>query len=102
VKAPAKTTVKLSKAKKTSIKVSWKKVSGVAAYQIQYSTSKNFKKANTVKVSAKSASKVLKKLKKNKKYYVRVRSYKVTKVNNKSKNVYSAWSAKKALKTKKK
>ena len=102
VKAPAKTTVKLSKAKKTSIKVSWKKISGVAAYQIQYSTSKNFKKANTVKVSAKSASKVLKKLKKNKKYYVRVRSYKVTKVNNKSKNVYSAWSAKKALKTKKK
>ena len=102
VKAPAKTTVKLSKAKKTSIKISWKKVSGVAAYQIQYSTSKNFKKAKTVKVSAKSASKVLKKLKKNKKYYVRVRSYKVTKVNNKSKNVYSAWSAKKALKTKKK
>ena len=102
VKAPAKTTVKLSKAKKTSIKVSWKKVSGVAAYQIQYSTSKNFKKAKTVKVSAKSASKVLKKLKKNKKYYLRVRSYKVTKVNNKSKNVYSAWSAKKALKTKKK
>lgn len=102
VKAPAKTTVKLSKAKKTSIKVSWKKISGVAAYQIQYSTSKNFKKAKTVKVSAKSASKVLKKLKKNKKYYVRVRSYKVTKVDNKSKNVYSAWSAKKALKTKKK
>ena len=102
IKAPAKTTVKLSKAKKTSIKVSWKKVSGVAAYQIQYSTSKNFKNAKTVKVSAKSASKVLKKLKKNKKYYVRVRSYKVTKVNNKSKNVYSAWSAKKALKTKKK
>ena len=102
VKAPAKTTVKLSKAKKASIKVSWKKVSGVAAYQIQYSTSKNFKNAKTVKVSAKSASKVLKKLKKNKKYYVRVRSYKVTKVNNKSKNIYSAWSAKKALKTKKK
>lgn len=102
VKAPAKTTVKLSKAKKTSIKVSWKKISGVAAYQIQYNTSKNFKNAKTVKVSAKSASKVLKKLKKNKKYYVRVRSYKVTKVNNKSKNVYSAWSAKKVLKTKKK
>lgn len=102
VKAPAKTTVKLSKAKKTSLKVTWKKVSGAAAYQIQYSTSKNFKNAKTVKVSAKSASKVLKKLKKNKKYYVRVRSYKVTKVNNKSKNVYSAWSAKKTLKTKKK
>lgn len=102
VKAPAKTTVKLSKAKKTSIKVSWKKVSGASAYQIQYSTSKNFKNAKTVKVSAKSASKVLKKLKKNKKYYVRVRSYKTVKANNKNTNVYSAWSAKKALKTKKK
>ena len=102
VKAPAKTTVKLSKAKKTSLKVTWKKVSGASAYQIQYSTSKNFKKAKTIKVSAKSASKVLSKLKKNKKYYVRVRSYKTVKVNNKNKNLYSAWSAKKALKTKKK
>ena len=95
--------MKLSKAKKTSIKVSWKKISEVAAYQIQYSTSKNFKESKKQsRFLQKSASKVLKKLKKNKKYYVRVRSYKVTKVNNKSKNVYSAWSAKKALKTKKK
>ena len=96
------------KAAKRSIALTWKKITSkvqkkrIKGYQIQYSTSKNFKNAKTVKVSAKSTSKVLKKLKKNKKYYVRVRSYKVTKVNNKSKNVYSAWSAKKALKTKKK
>ena len=101
VKAPAKTTVKLSKAKKSSIKVSWKKVSGVAAYQIQYSTSKNFKKAKTVKVSAKSASKVLKKLKKNKKYYVRVRTYKTVKINGKSIRIYSGWSKAKTVTTKK-
>ena len=97
VKAPAKTTVKLSKAKKTSIKVSWKKVSGVAAYQIQYSTSKNFKKAKTVEVSAKSASKVLKKLKKNKTYYIRVRAYKM----NGRKKVYGKWSKVKKVKIKK-
>ena len=96
VKAPAKTTVKLSKAKKTSIKVSWKKISGVAAYQIQYSTSKNFKKAKTVKVSAKSASKVLKKLKKNKKYYVRVRAKKLNLIEE---DVYSKW-VKKSFKIK--
>lgn len=100
--APAKTTAKLSSAKKTSLKVSWKKVSGASAYQIQYATASSFKGAKTVKVSSKSASKTLTKLKKNKKYYVRVRSYKTVKVNNKSVNLYSDWSAKKSLKTKKK
>ena len=100
--APAKTTAKLSSAKKTSLKVTWKKVSGASAYQIQYATASSFKGAKTVKVSSKSASKTLTKLKKNKKYYVRVRSYKTVKVNNKSTNLYSDWSAKKSLKTKKK
>ena len=102
IKAPAKTTIKLGSAKKTSLKVTWKKVSGASAYQVQYSTSSKFKGAKTVKVSSKSASKTLTKLKKNKKYYVRVRSYKTIKENNKNKNLYSAWSAKKSLKTKKK
>ena len=83
------------------MKVTWKKVSGVAAYQIQYSTSKNFKKAKTVKVSAKSASKVLKKLKKNKKYYVRVCTYKTVKINGKSIRIYSGWSKAKTVTTKK-
>lgn len=102
IKAPAKTTIKLGSAKKTSLKVTWKKVSGASAYQVQYSTSSKFKGAKTVKVSKNSASKTLTKLKKNKKYYVRVRSYKTIKENKKNKNLYSAWSAKKSLKTKKK
>lgn len=102
IKAPAKTTIKLGSAKKTSLKVTWKKVSGASAYQVQYSTSSKFKGAKTVKVSKNSASKTLTKLKKNKKYYVRVRSYKTIKENNKNKNLYSSWSAKKSLKTKKK
>ena len=93
-----KTTAKLSKVKKSSMKVSWKKVSNAAGYQIQYSTSSKFKKAKTVKVSSKKSSATIKKLKKNKKYYVRVRSYNKTS----GKTVYSDWSAKVSKKTKKK
>lgn len=57
-KAPAKTTVKLSKAKKTSLKASWSKVANATSYEVQYGTSKSFKGAKTVKVSSKSSSKV--------------------------------------------
>ena len=83
-KAPAKTTVKLSKAKKTSLKASWSKVANATSYEVQYGTSKSFKGAKTVKVSSKSSSKVLTKLKKNKKYYVRVRAVSTVKVDNKN------------------
>ena len=83
-KAPAKTTVKLSKAKKTSLKASWSKVANATSYEVQYGTSKSFKGAKTVKVSSKSSSKVLTKLKKNKKYYVRVRAVRTVKVDNKN------------------
>ncbi|MDD4371362.1 MAG: penicillin-binding Tp47 domain C-containing protein [Anaerostipes sp.] len=93
---PAKNTVKLSKAKKTSLKATWTKVAGITGYQIQYGTSSKFKGAKTVAV--KSTSKTISKLKKNKKYYVRVRSYKTAKVNGKNTNLYSAWSASKKLK----
>ena len=57
--------------------VNWKKVSNASGYAIQYSTSKKFKKPVTVKVKkAKTTSTTLKKLKKGKTYYVRVRAYK--------------------------
>ncbi|MCD8013751.1 MAG: CAP domain-containing protein [Lachnospiraceae bacterium] len=93
---------KLSSVKNTAsrkITVKWKKKSGVTGYQIQYSTSKTFKKGNkTVKVSgAKKTKKVISKLKKGKTYYVRVRTYK--KVNGVT--YYSAWSTKKKVSIKK-
>lgn len=94
---PKKTTAKLSSVKKNSMKVGWKKISGVSGYQIQYSTSSSFKNAKTVKATSKKTSAVIKKLKKNKKYYVRVRSYK--KVSGGT--VYSDWSSKVSKKTKK-
>lgn len=69
--------VKNVKGKKLSVK--WKKVSDVTGYSIQYSTSKKFVKSKTKTVEikkAKTTSKTIKKLKKGKKYYVRICAYK--------------------------
>lgn len=93
-----KVKVASAKAGKKSVKVTWKKVKGIKGYQIQYSTNKKFKKGNktiTVK-SAKSTSATIKKLKSKKKYYVRMRTYKI--VNGKK--VYSAWSKAESVKVK--
>ncbi len=97
VSAPAKTAIsKVSKAKK-AFTVKWKKKSGVTGYQIRYSLKSSMKGSKTVTVkSAKTTSKKVSKLKKKKKYYVQVRTYKV--VNGKT--YWSGWSAKKSVKTK--
>lgn len=90
------TGVKNYKGKK--LKAYWKKNTKVTGYQIQYSTSSKFKSAKTVTVKGyKSTSKTITKLTKNKKYYVRVRTYKtVSKVN-----YYSGWSNVKSITIKK-
>lgn len=85
---------KLTKGKK-QFKVTWKKVSGVTGYQVQYSTSKKFTKKTTKTVTVKGAKKTsltVKKLKSKKKYYVRIRTYKG--------KTYSSWSTVKNVKTK--
>ena len=79
--------------------IKWKKQSAVTGYQIQYSTNKNFKKKNTKNKFIKNWNKgklTVKKLKPKKKYYVRIRTYRIT---NGMKN-YSAWSKVKSVKTK--
>ena len=58
-----------------ALKLKWKK-SSVDGYEIQYSTSKSFKSAKTVKVSKSKSSYTIKKLKAGKKYYVKIRGYK--------------------------
>ena len=74
--------------------VKWKKNKAVNGYQIQYSTNKKFTSGSkTVTVNKNSTvSKTVKKLKKGKKYYVRIRTY-----NGK---YYSAWSTPKSVKVK--
>ena len=87
---------KLVKSKK-SMTVKWKKQSKGSGYQIQYSTSKKFRKSKMV--SVKGAKKVkckIKKLKSKKKYYVRIRAYKGSGKNR----IYSKWSAAKSVKVK--
>lgn len=84
--------VKSLKGRKLS--VSWKKDTKATGYQVQYSTSKNFKKgikSITVK-KQKTTSVTIKKLKAGKKYYVRVRSFKTAKLNGKKKTLYGTWS----------
>lgn len=60
--------------KKKQSKVTWKKVTGASGYQVKWADNKKFKKAN--KKFTKKNKITLKKLKK-KKYYVKVRAYKV-------------------------
>ena len=85
---------------KNSLKVKFKvtKTKKISGYQVQASTSKKFKKAKTksVKVKASRRAAKVKKLKKNTKYFVRVRSY-TKKKNGKVK--YSKWSKVKSAKT---
>ena len=93
---PAKTSIKELSARISSIKVEWteKQVSG---YEIAYSTSSNFKNAKKIKVKkAGTTKKTVKGLKKNTKYYFRIRTY----ITENGKTYYSKWSKKKAVKTK--
>ena len=86
------------KAKDKAFTVKWKKKSDITGYQIQYSTNKKFKK-NSKKIQikqAKTTSKKITGLKSSKKYYVRIRTYKLVK----KKKSYSSWSKKKNVTTK--
>lgn len=67
------TSVTLSK---TTLNVEWKKVN-CSGYEITYTTDSKFKKGlKTIKIkNPKTVKKAIKKLKKNKKYYVKVRAY---------------------------
>lgn len=100
--APKKQKVSLSKpslnkpkAAKKNLKITWKKVKKANGYEVQYSTTKKFKKAKTVTVKKTSAQ--LNKLQKKKKYYVRVRAF-----SKKSGylTAYSKWSKVVTAKTK--
>ena len=97
-KLPATSITSLS-AKDNGFTVKWKKKTKITGYQIQYSTSSKFsmKNTKTVKIKkAKTTSKKITDLKSSKKYYVRIRTYKIVK----KKKSYSSWSKKKNVTTK--
>lgn len=88
-------TPKLTNLKGKKLKITYSATSGAKGYQIQYSTSKKFSNAKTKTLTKKSYTV---KLKKGKKYYVRVRAYKLDSSKNK---VYGAWSKVKSITIKK-
>lgn len=96
VKEPSKVvllSVKNIHGKKISIK--WRKNKTAKGYQIQYATNKKYRKAK--KITTSKTKYTIKKLKKKKTYYVRVRAYTV----NNGKKVYGKWSKVKKVKIKK-
>lgn len=100
---PKATSISRITASSKGFTVKWKKQTAqTTGYQIQYSTKSSFKGAKTVKITKnKTVSRKISKLKAKQKYYVRVRTYKNIKVNNKTVAYYSAWSKAKTVKTKK-
>ena len=95
----AKVKIKSAKnKKKRKIALTWKKVKGAKGYKVQYSTSKKFAKKKTKTKYCKKTKLTLKKLKKKKKYYIRVRAYKL---QGTRKKLYGKWSKVKTVKVKK-
>ena len=89
----------LKSSKSRQMTVSWKKDTRATGYQIMYSTDKKFRKnVKTVNIKKyKTIHCTVKKLARNKRYYVRVRSYK--KVSGGK--LYGSWSSTKNVKIKK-
>ena len=75
--------------------VCWNAVKGAKGYQLQYALNKKFKKKKSIQT--KKTKYTIKKLKKKKTYYIRVRAYKM----NGKKKVYGKWSTVKKVKIKK-
>lgn len=89
---------KVKNVKGKKAKLSWKKMSGIGGYQIVYGLNKKCTKGKkTVTASSTSKNKTIKKLKKKKTYYFKIRAYKVSGGSK----VYGAWSAVKKVKIKK-
>lgn len=85
--------LKVQKKGAGKVNVSWKNVKGASKYELSYSPNKNFKKA-VKKVVIKKNKIIVKKLKRGKLYYFRVRA--LTKENNGK--IYGSYSSKKKLK----
>ena len=99
IKVPAKTNLsKVTSPSAGKMKITWNQNTAVTGYQIQYGLKSSFSGAMKATISKNSTvSRTIKSLKKGKKYYVRIRSFKTVS----GKKYYSAWSAKKAVTIKK-
>lgn len=100
VEAVRKTQIIRIKAAKKGFTVRWKGIAKVCnGYEISYSTKKNMTGAKNVRLAPDKKSFKAKRLKSKKKYYVRIRTYRIVKVNGTYKRVYSVWSKIKTVRT---
>ncbi len=90
-----KPTVKYTAGKK-KIAVKYTKVSGASGFQVRYRLTTSKKWKTVFFKTTKSATKYIKSLTKNKKYYLQTRAY----VQSKSKKAYSSWTTRKTIKVK--
>lgn len=88
---PANTVLKKQSAAATSVKLTAKKASGITGYQFSISEKEDFSKKKMA--SSKSENYTFSGLKANKKYFVKVRTYK----KYKKKTLYGTWSSHKAV-----
>lgn len=88
--------IRNQKGRKVQITLS-KKFKNISGYEIQYAAKKNFKNANVVSGKRTKKAFTIKGLKKNKKYYVRIRAYR----SKGSVIYYSKWSSRRQIKIKK-
>ena len=79
----------MKKQKGKKAKVTWKAVKDADGYQVVYATDKKMKKG-VKKYSTKKATYTIKKLKKGKKYFVKVRAYQK---GENGKKVYGSYSS---------
>ena len=99
IKPKAVTITSVKSPKKAQMKVAWKKDSQAGGYQIVYATDKKFTKGKkSLNVNASKVVRTISKLSKGKKYYVKVRAYKVID----SEKVYGSYSKVKTVTIKKK
>lgn len=97
-KAPKAKITSVKNVKKKKIKVSIRKQNSVTGYQIKFSTSKKYNKGTIGTVTMEKNNYTIKKLKKGRKYYIKVRSYVKDSTGRK---IYGKWSKSKIVKIKK-
>lgn len=91
------TILKLKANSRKKITIKWKMKKNCDGYIIEYSTDKRFKNSKSIKIKNNNTTKKsIKYLKRNKKYYVRIRAYH----NISGNKYYSSWSTIKCITTK--
>lgn len=91
---PKRPVVKVKNIKKNKLQVSWKRDSRVSGYVIYVASNSKFNKQKKYTVKRNLSKKILSKLKKGKKYWIRIRTYKMAD----GKRIYSSYSKAKVIK----